>query len=129
MAFRSNGIQSNHIQSNILLLPVRVMVVYMIEHKKVKKKGRGNIMKVEKVKKVPAWAICYIQYGDDSGLEPGDKKLVDDWIDHLLRVEGLRLICPIEGSESEFEPYPAFGGACGTVDYEAEKNSAAEVHK
>ena len=39
----------------------------------------------------------------------------------LLKKERLRLICPIDGTESEFEPYPAFGLACETVDFAAEK--------
>lgn len=73
-----------------------------------------------KVEKIPVWAVCYIVNSDDSGLTPEDKKLVDDYVERLLNKERLRLICPIDGTESEFEPYPAFGLACGTVDFEAE---------
>lgn len=74
------------------------------------------------VDRIPQWAVCYIVNADDSGLEPYDKKLVDDYVGGLER-KGLRLVCPIDGTESEFELYPAFGLACGTVDFYAEKSS------
>lgn len=76
-------------------------------------------LKTTTVEKVPQWATTYIVYGDDSGINEEDKKLVDDWIEKLNK-HGLRLICPVDGSESEFEPYPAFGLASSTVDYTAE---------
>ena len=72
------------------------------------------------VEKIPQWAVCYIVNADDSALEPDDKKLVDDYVDRMER-QGLRLVCPIDGTESEFEPYPAFGLACETVDFTAER--------
>ena len=71
------------------------------------------------VEKIPIWAVSYLVNADDSGLEPEDKKLVDDYLDRLER-EGLRLVCPMAETASEFEPHPAFGLACGTVDWEAE---------
>ena len=78
----------------------------------------GNL-KTRKIEKVPQWAVCYLVNDDDSGLEPDDKKMVDDFVENLA-CQGLRLICPIEGTESGFEPYPAFGLACDTVDWTAE---------
>jgi hypothetical protein len=68
------------------------------------------------VERVPQWAVTYLEYGDDSSLEPHDKVLVDRFVDKLLK-EGFRLVAPVDGSESEFEPHPAFGLACETVDY------------
>lgn len=72
------------------------------------------------VERIPQWAVCYLVYGDDSALEPDDKKLVDDYEDRLL-AKGLRLVCPIDGTENDFCAYPAFGLACETVDFAAEK--------
>jgi hypothetical protein len=76
-------------------------------------------IKTDVIEKVPQWATTYIMYNDDSGLNGDDKKLVDDFEDKLLKKK-LRLICPIDGTENEFEPYPAFGLACDTVDWTAE---------
>ena len=73
-------------------------------------------MKTDVINRVPQWALMYLDYGDDSALEPHDKALVDGFVDRL-RKEGFRLVAPIDGSESEFEPHPAFGSACATVDY------------
>lgn len=73
-----------------------------------------------KVERIPQWAVNYLVNNDDSSLTPEDKKLVDDYVQRLLEKERLCLICPVEGSESEFEPHPAFGLACGTVDFVAE---------
>jgi hypothetical protein len=74
-----------------------------------------------KVEKIPVWAVAYLVNADDSGLTPEDKKLVDDYVERLLKKERLRLICPIGETASEFEPHPAFGLACGTVDFAAEE--------
>ena len=76
-------------------------------------------IKTDVIEKVPQWATTYIMYDDDSGLNNEDKKLVDDFEDKLLKKK-LRLISPIDGTENEFEPYPAFGLACDTVDWTAE---------
>lgn len=79
-------------------------------------------IKTKTIEKVPRWATCYLYHGDDSGLdiESGEKKLADDFLDRLHK-EGLRIVCPIDGSDSEFEPHPAFGLACDTIDWIAEE--------
>ena len=74
-----------------------------------------------KVERIPQWAVNYLVNSDDSSLAPEDMKMVDDYVERLLKEKHLRLICPVEGSESEFEPHPAFGLACGTVDFAAEE--------
>lgn len=74
-----------------------------------------------KVEKIPDWAVNYLVNSDDSNLTPEDKKMVDDYVERLLKERHLRLICPIDGTESEFEPHPAFGLASGTVDFAAEE--------
>jgi hypothetical protein len=78
-------------------------------------------IKTMTIRNVPQWASTYIMYSDDSGLNDEDKKLVDDFEQKLLK-QGLRLVCPVEGSENEFEPYPSFGLACDTVDWTAEES-------
>lgn len=78
-------------------------------------------IKTMTIRNVPQWASTYIANNDDSGLTDEDKKLVDDFEQKLLK-QGLRLVCPVEGSENEFEPYPAFGLACDTVDWTAEES-------
>jgi hypothetical protein len=72
------------------------------------------------VEKIPQWAVCYLVNADDSGLETWDRALVDNYVNWLLEREGLRLVCPVDGTESEFEMHPAFGQACSTVDFNAE---------
>lgn len=74
-----------------------------------------------RVRNVPQWAVCYLVNSDDSGLTPEDKSMVDRWVAELL-AEGLELLCPIDGSENEFCSAPAFGLACGTVDFVAAKS-------
>ena len=79
---------------------------------------------VDIVEGVPIWGgsvACYIVNGDNSGLEPDDKKLVDEFLDRLRERDGLVLVCPIEGTEDSFNPSPAFGLACDTVDYYARR--------
>ena len=76
-------------------------------------------VKFTTIEKVPDWATTYIAYGDASALSAKDKALVDEFVAGLAK-KGLMMIWPIDGTESEFEPYPAFGLASGTVDWTAE---------
>lgn len=62
---------------------------------------------------IPDWAASYLVNGDDSGLSEEDKAEVDGYVDDLAS-EGLVLVHPIEGTENEFDSYPAFGKACAT---------------
>lgn len=78
-------------------------------------------MKTEVVERVPQWAVCYIVYLDDSAIDHEDKRMVDEYVTRLMERDGLRLVCPIEGTENSFCPYPAFGLACDTVDFYAER--------
>lgn len=74
-----------------------------------------------KVERIPQWAVCYLVYSDDSGLTLDDKNTVDDYVERLRETEHLRLVCPVDGTEDEFCSRPAFGLACGTVDFFAER--------
>ena len=76
-------------------------------------------MRFETVYDIPDWAACYLAYGDCSGLEPGEKEMVDAYRERLYK-EGLRLVHPREGTENEFNVRPAFGLACATTDWWAE---------
>lgn len=81
----------------------------------------GEMTEFTIVDKIPQWAVGYIVNSDDSGLEPIDKEMVDDYLERLMNKERLRLTCPIDGTDREFESRPAFGLACSTVDFYAEK--------
>lgn len=72
------------------------------------------------VEKIPVWARCAIVSDDYSALDDDDIKLLDRYVKKLAK-RGLRLVCPIDGTYSEFEPEPAFGLACDTVDFYAER--------
>lgn len=76
-------------------------------------------LKTTTVEGVPQWAVNYFEYGDESGISAEDKKMADQWYEKISS-GGLHLIFPIDGSENEFNPSPAFGLACSTVDYTAE---------
>ena len=78
------------------------------------------------VKSVPQWAVPYLVNSDDSGLTSEDKSLVDQWVAKLLANDGLELLAPIYGSENEFCFAPAFGLACGTVDFAARRTDGKD---
>ena len=71
------------------------------------------------VEGIPNWAACYFVNNDDSALSEEDKATADAYVDRLLK-EGLSLVCPKEGTERDFNPYPAFGLACDTTDWTAQ---------
>ena len=72
------------------------------------------------VEGIPNWAASYIYYGEVSGdMTDEDVKMVDDYL-RKLDNDGIRLIAPIEGTENEFNPNPAFGDACDTTDWSCE---------
>lgn len=76
-------------------------------------------MTTETIEKIPDWAATYIMYGDDTALEGDDRAVCDAYLAKLEK-ERYRLVSPVDGTESEFEPYPAFGLACSTQDWTAE---------
>jgi hypothetical protein len=71
------------------------------------------------VRGIPQWAVDYFVNAETSALDDEDLKLVKGYEKKLLE-QGLRLIAPIAGTEDVFNPYPEFGLACDTVDFEAE---------
>ena len=76
----------------------------------------------ERVEDVPDWAVNYLMYGDDSGLDEEDLEEVDAW----MKANGYSdLVDTEEGTENEFCSYPAFGKACATVTAIMHKNNTA----
>ena len=64
------------------------------------------------VEKIPDWAIVYMMYGDESGLDEEDVKLVDIW----MKKNGLKSLVGVEDdSYDDFSAHPAFGLPCATV--------------
>ena len=84
--------------------------------------------KFDVVERIPMWAVDYFVNAETSALDEEDLKSVKDYEERLLR-KGLRLTCPIEGTENEFCPYPAFGLACDTVDFYAERTRSEAKKK
>ena len=77
-------------------------------------------VETETIEGIPNWAASYIMYGD--GLEDDDDiAMVDEFIEGLAK-DRLRLVEPIDGTENEFNPYPAFGGGCDTQDWIAARD-------
>ena len=70
------------------------------------------------IEKVPCWAVCPIVNDDYSGLDDEDVRLLGAWLKKLDE-DNVCLLGPVEGTESEFEPYPAFGPASDTIDFSA----------
>lgn len=64
--------------------------------------------------RIPMWALSYLVNNDDSGLDPEDKKTVDEWVERT-RNGGRIDVCPSHG-EPYFTSYPAFGLACDVED-------------
>lgn len=74
------------------------------------------------VTNVPSWngsVACYFVNDDASGMTD-DRKLCDGFEESLAR-QGLRLVHPIDGTYNEFCSCPAFGLACDTEDWVAER--------
>lgn len=76
------------------------------------------------VEGIPNWATCYIMYGDGSGLDDEDIKLVDQFLSDLDK-DNIALVSPIDGTENEFNAYPAFGDGCDTTDWSCRMNANA----
>jgi hypothetical protein len=71
------------------------------------------------VQNVPCWAATYFANADSSGLSDEDVSLCVKY-EAKLEKEGLKLVCPVDGTRNEFCANPAFGKACDTEDWTAE---------
>lgn len=65
---------------------------------------------------IPLWALGYLVNGDQSGLEFGEKDMIENW----MKREGiLEVLCPEDAdNDSYFTHFPPFGLACNVVDCE-----------
>lgn len=67
--------------------------------------------------KFPAWALSYVVNGDASGIEPEDKKQVDNYMRQYEGRGHVEVCLPAEDNwESHFSWSPEFGLPCDVVD-------------
>lgn len=62
---------------------------------------------------VPCWAICAIEYNDESGLSAEDVETLHEWY-RSLRKDGLTWGIVFTSEVDKFNPHPAFGLPCDT---------------
>lgn len=79
-------------------------------------------MSIESVtERIPAWALCYIEYGDASGLQDSEVEMILDFYE-AYRKGGMEIkhISPVVDENGNLEEYfshsPAFGLPCSVVD-------------
>lgn len=65
----------------------------------------------------PDYAACYLEYGDESGLNEEDIKNIDSWVksieDNNPEIKGA--LCFEYGEETGFTYYPEFGLGCNCI--------------
>ncbi len=64
----------------------------------------------EEVDGIPTWAIYYLEYGDDVGLEDGEQEMIEDF----LRSNHYRFSSVKDPDDFSFDNYPQFGKPCNT---------------
>lgn len=75
-----------------------------------------NDEKLITTEKIPVWAICYLEYGDATGLEDEEIMEIDNWIDnncpngYVMEIVGGMEVSPY------FTHCPIFGKACDVYD-------------
>lgn len=65
---------------------------------------------------LPEYAVCYLEYGDDSGLSEEDVRNIDAWRDSLECDESPYSPSFDYGENRYFTSYPAFGLPCDCID-------------
>ena len=78
------------------------------------------------IENVPCWAATYFVNADSSGMNEEDLALCIAY-EKELATRGLRLVCPIEGTCNDFCTNPAFGLACDTENWTAERTEQKPV--
>ena len=63
---------------------------------------------------IPEWAVCAIEYRDNSGLTKEDEKTLEEW-KAGLRKDGYVWDIVFTSDTNSFNPCPEFGLACATV--------------
>lgn len=70
----------------------------------------------ETIEKIPDWAMCYLFYGDESGLDKEEKQMADQWERQMIESGfDLGLMEPVSW-EPYFSYHPAFGKGCNVYD-------------
>lgn len=70
----------------------------------------------EIIEQIPDWAMCYLFYGDESGLDEEEKQMADQWERQMIESGfDLGLMEPVSW-EPHFSYYPAFGKGCNVYD-------------
>jgi hypothetical protein len=66
---------------------------------------------------LPTYAICYLEYGETSGLEEEDIKNIDSWAkEYYDRAEELNGNVVFDyADDAGFNHFPDFGLACDTI--------------
>lgn len=73
------------------------------------------------VERIPSWSLCYITYGDQTGLNDDDVQQVNDFYERYRKSgKEIQGIYPVHDESENFESYfsssPAFGLASDVVD-------------
>lgn len=68
--------------------------------------------------KIPTWAICYLEYGDPTGLTDEDIEQVDEFIsDNFPHGFVMEIVADEDQCVTPyFASRPAFGGGCEVYD-------------
>lgn len=68
------------------------------------------------IEKIPVWAVCYLLYGDCSGMTEVDKAIADEW----WAKHNVVTVSPTTDEEGSSHPYfthyPAFGLPSDVID-------------
>lgn len=73
------------------------------------------------IERIPAWSLCYIEYGEESNLTDEDIQQVKDFYERY-RLHGMEIqyITPVYNKSENFEEYfsssPAFGLPGSVID-------------
>lgn len=66
--------------------------------------------------KIPTWAMCYLEYGDPTGLDENDIVQADEFINQFENGFVMEIKAENECVSPYFTKYPAFGLACEVYD-------------
>lgn len=83
----------------------------------------SQVKKIRSNVKVPVWAINYLEYGENEGLQGDEKQIVDEWYENLMKNAEKKFKTNVKSltfewkeDESDFEFFPEFGLACNCAE-------------
>ena len=64
---------------------------------------------------IPAWSVCYLEYGEMDNLSEEDISMIDEWLETL---ENNGFTNPVFsfGDDNGFHMFPEFGLGCDCVE-------------